>query len=304
MRQSLNSWTLFALLVASMPCLSREEGTPVHSLFPRNPTATDLFNVKIFEEALVPLGEPDPADTLDLAHALDAFMASSDLENYQPIQNYLEAHKASPWRASLLVDLGFQYRQKGYLSRALECLEQAWPLSKPATGSKEKGVALRALGELADLHALLGHCERVDALLSESQGMALNGVVSEKLSWARHAVARIRANPEEAYRCGPISLNTLKKFMENKSTGDNVLATIPATREGTSLTMNLHWAQNAGMPFQMAKRKVGCDILLPSMIHLKCGHFVALLELLDGKYRLADVALGSIWIPAVSTCVS
>jgi hypothetical protein len=82
------------------------------------PAAPSPEQHRTFAEPLLPVGEPDAADTRELALAIDAYRAAVDVEAVQPLLHFLDQHPASAWRPSLLANLAVLYRHTGYLDRS------------------------------------------------------------------------------------------------------------------------------------------------------------------------------------------
>src|SRR5437899_2204170 len=89
--------------------------------FSANPTSDDLFRARLFEEPLVPIGaEPTAAENAALATALLGYAKRSSPDDFSSLNDFLESHPRSPWRAALLTDLGLEYYHTAHYSLALE----------------------------------------------------------------------------------------------------------------------------------------------------------------------------------------
>ena len=269
---------------------------PVKSAYPANPELADLSKVLIFEEPLVPLASPSPRDVQDLAKALDAYLATGRLEELSSVKQYLEAHPASPWRLSLLVNLGLMQRHVGRVSEALESWEAAWTLGKNLKDPKGMALAHRALGELLEVNAGLGRKDRLEQLLKETTGRGLAGLVTEKLAGAKESLVMMRTSPDRAYRCGPLALTQVQAITDPKAFADPKFEQMSAALKGTTLAMNVHRAVGVGMKLQMAKRAPGSAVLTPSVMHWKTGHFSALVCEAKGNFLVQDPTLGDTWV--------
>lgn len=286
--------SLLWLLVAS-PAFVSYAATPSRPLFGTHPSVTELVNAKIFQESLLPLGKPSNSENRALAQALNAFVASPDRENFAPLVSFLDKHPKSPWRASLLANLGCEYRSKGYFTKSMAALESAWDLSKGVSTRSGREVSLFALGEWAQWSALLGLEDRAERALKESNGRLLMGTVTEKLTSARETLRFMKEKPEYALRCGPLALMHLKTLLDERAHQDPLFHSLKATPKGTNLAMNQRWAEEAGMRFQMAKRQPGGQLVVPALVHFKTGHFAALVREDDGKFLAKDPSLGEVW---------
>jgi len=269
---------------------------PVQSLFSPQPTALEVAGAKVFEEPLAALGAPSPDEVRDLALALDAYVAGGKLEATAPIAAFLQAYPNSPWRLSLLVNLGLMQRHTGQVSLALASWEAAWALGKDLKTPVGIALANRALGELFEANAGLGRRERLEALVMETEGRPLSGLVTEKVSGAKESLAYMTYSPETAFRCGPTALAFLKATRSPLAFADPVIHKMYSTEQGTTLTMNARWAAQIGLALQMAKRHPGATLPVPGVIHLNTGHFAAVMAARNGQYLIQDPFLGDTWV--------
>jgi hypothetical protein len=107
--------------------------------FPPHPTPQDILRARIFEEPLVPIGaEPTAAENAALADALVSYRKDFDPDDFSSLTGFLEAQPKSPWRLSLLTNLGLAYYKAGYYSKALEAWRQASDLALPVTDPVQK----------------------------------------------------------------------------------------------------------------------------------------------------------------------
>ena len=81
---------------------------------PANPGIDDFFRLRLFEEPLVPVGQPPGApDNAALATALRTFAARTTGDDFAALESFLEQHPASPWRAAVLANLGLEAYRAG-----------------------------------------------------------------------------------------------------------------------------------------------------------------------------------------------
>ncbi len=287
---------IVSLLVIGMP-LGLAGGT---NRFSSRPSTQDLMSARIFEEPLVPIGEPSTQEeNTDLARALETYLAIGEPSRLEALIAFLGVHPQSPWRASIMVNLGIVYRHSGYLTRSLNAWEEAWALAKQTKDERGQGVALRALGELAELNARLGRVERLETLLGESDGLVVTGLATEKLAGAREGLHLMRTRPDRAFRCGPLALTMIRAIKDPRAPWDPKLDALDSTQRGTSLAMNYRWAQELGMKLQLARRAPGAPVVLPALVHWKAGHFGALTKSEGGRYLIQDPTFGEeTWVSA------
>src|SRR5437773_2612461 len=148
--------------------------------FRAQPTDAELFAARIFDEPLVPTGKTSAQENKELATALMTYFHRQAPDEQSSLTQCLDRHPASPWRASLLLNLGLVWRQTGYFSRALEAWEQAWALAKSQQEVRSKAMADRIVGELAQINAWVGRFERLEPLFEEIKNRPLLGGAAEQ----------------------------------------------------------------------------------------------------------------------------
>ena len=114
-----------------------------------------------------------------------------------------------------------------------------------------KGLADRAIGELAELNSRLGRHERVETILKEIEGRSLIGPATEKITAAREGVWTMNHEPERAFKCGPLALSRIRASQSLPP--DPKIAEAKSTAHGTSLDQVYQLSKDLGMSYQMAK---------------------------------------------------
>jgi RHS repeat-associated protein len=294
---------------------------PAYALFSDEPTPQDLFRARVFGEPLVPVGgDPSPAETRELARAIEAFQKAGDIEKTEPFEEFLREHPASAWRASLLANLGATYRLANRFTRAEKSLEQAWQLARSESGQWAAAVGDKALADQLDLHMTFGRQEPIERLLAEAEGRDVQGSAVETLEFARWTVQGLTNAHEKAVPSGPVALDKILRHLGRKDVYDPelasseepteeedlrkdaaqpllhnpTLAAFHATPEGASLVEMQALASEVGLKMQMAYREdPDARIPVPSMMHLRSQHFAAVIGVdRDGTVRLNDPILG------------
>jgi RHS repeat-associated protein len=270
----------------------------------------------VFVQPLVAAAPVDDAARARLVAAVQAYAfraATSDAvdayADMSPLQAYLASDADSPWRASLLANIGWRYRQLGYTSRALDFLAQAHAATA-ALDRDRLDLASRqqfdaVTGTLLQLHASLGHRERTQALLDEPGTAGLGGAAALQAQFAREALEQMRDEPEVALRCGWVALF---EVLRRQGAGAALLRDVQqqrAGRDGTSLAELAAFARAHGLDLQALRITAGAAFPVPAVAHLKTGHFAAILERRDdGRgelVRTVDAVTGlDGWIPAAA----
>ncbi len=292
----LSSWV--RLLAAGAPLLAAPAPKLAAPTAPA-PSVASLQALRPFGEPLVPVGgAPSEAENAVLARALEAYLGGGP-DRFSGLDRFLEAHPASPWRASLEANLGLVYRQIGFYSRALKAWESAWALSRGATEPSERAVADFAVGQLAELWARLGRRESLQALFAELQGRPVRGSASDRVELAKAGLAFMNLHPDRGYRCGPMALGNLLEVLRPGTGLHPKIEACPSTHQGTSLAQVEALAKEVGLDLVAARREPGADVVVPSLVHWKAGHFAALVKRRGDAYLLKDPTFGQdLWIRA------
>jgi len=158
---------------------------PPKPAFSASPSDLELRQARVFEEPLVPIGRATTAaENSALARAIDTYVQRGGGEDVSPLERFLADYPETPWRGSLLTDLGIVYRRTGYFSKALAAWEGAWTASNVATDRISNAIADRALAELAELNSRLGRADRLVSLFSEIGSRDIHGSAAERVSQA------------------------------------------------------------------------------------------------------------------------
>lgn len=258
---------------------------------------TAISHIKAFEEPLQPIGGvPTLAENKALWQALVAYQRGGSAESVVPIVSYLETYPGSSWNASLLLDLGLTYRRTGYFTHALDTLEKGWQLSKSDQTLEGRRVADRIVCELIELNSRLGRMDRLKELYAEIDHRPLVGPASERVASLRQGLWLMEHDPGISFRCGPMALQAYARAMGRRDTLDKLDA-CASTQDGTSLLQNLEWAKSLKLGLQAAKRTPGSEVIVPSVVHWKAGHFAAVVKAKNGRYLLQDPTFGEeTWI--------
>lgn len=267
--------------------------SPARTLdFSAAPSDREIIDTRLFEEPLAPVGSVlVPSDNAQLAQALSAF--SHATQDLAPLVSYIESHPQSRWKAALLTNLGIIYRNHGYWSKALTSWEASWGLIKNETSPLLKNIGDRTLGELAQLHARLGHYDRLETLFNEADGRDVQGSGTERVAGARAGLWLMKNQPGDAFRCGPLAISKLYQILHPHETVPDIVSETKSTLEGTCLTDLSTLAARIGLDYQIAFRNPGAPILYPSVVHWKVGHFAALTKPMDGGYLTQDLTFGT-----------
>ncbi|HXP61986.1 MAG TPA: cysteine peptidase family C39 domain-containing protein, partial [Dongiaceae bacterium] len=264
---------------------------------PANPSAEEIRDVRMFVEPLVPTGAVSSAEENRLmAEALHAHFSRAVVDDFSDLEQFAANYPASPWTPSLTFNLGMEYYQTGWYSKALGAWERAWALLKDATEPAAKALGDRAAGELALMYGRVARISDLSALLDSITNRVIAGSAEQEISTARLDLWAMKNRPEASYRCGPLALDRIRASRNFKSPADLLVYNARATTNGHSLVQLARLSWDLGLNYRMAAREKGAALLMPVVIHLKLGHYAALLEEEDGRWLLQDPTFGNTWV--------
>lgn len=255
---------------------------PPDPIFSALPGDAEIAGAHLLAGPLLPLPAQGPArpsiENRALADALLQYRASRDWEDFRPLIRFLQEHPRSRYEPALLVNLGVLYRQQGRVSRAFTALERAWSLTKGGTDKNSLALANWALGEFAGMHAHLDPARRaqLDAELDALGRRDLHGPTVELVSTALQERVLREEHPEEAYRCGPMSLALVRQYLQLPEAPE-ILRARPA-RQGFSLAQLEELAVRHGMKMRAIHAGASAPVPFPAVIHWKYDHYSAVLE--------------------------
>lgn len=232
--------------------------TPVHHrVLPETPTDEEVERALLFGERLVPLGvATTPAENRALASAIAAYFDRDDRFNTGELEAFLRDHPATPWRASLLTNLGLIWRETGRYGEALTAWQTVWSLLQADRTWNGYATADRAVSELALLNAQLGRDTVLQALFTQLARRPAVGAAAERITRAQRGLGTMRAHPEVAYRCGPFAVLNVRRVLQS---GEAPVAPeeVTSTSQGTSLAQLVALAAQWGEPMVALRRPSG-----------------------------------------------
>lgn len=248
-----------------------------------------VVSIRAFEEPLVSInGDKDSINDGALIEALQLFQQRKSFEDLSAITAYLEAHPSSPWRFSLLANMGIIYRKTGYFSKALDTWEQAWSLGKSDKTFQAQGLANRVAAELSSLLSSLGRTEKLASLLAETNNRFIYGASMTEIQSSKENLWLMRNRTGESFKCGPYALDSIKTFLNPKEAWHKSLRDSRSTTKGFSLTQVRNLSNSSKMFYQMAKRQFGAPLIVPSVAHWKSGHYSAVLKRDGDQFLTTD----------------
>jgi hypothetical protein len=194
-------------------------------------------------------------------------------------------------------DLGIGYYHAGYFSRAFAAWEQAWQAGRNATEPQAKALADRAAGELARMHARVGHADELDKLFAEIGARQVSGPATEMITGAHEGLWMFRHDPGVSYLCGPQALKNLLIALKADPAKIKLVDEARSGPHGFDLEQVAKLADQAGLESKLIYRSPAQPIPVPSIVNWKIHHYAAIVGEQDGLYHIEDRTFGGdLWI--------
>lgn len=271
---------------------------------PPRTLATTVADTAPFPHRLVASRTPGAADLAQLQVLLDRYKALPEPQNFAAIEQYLDKTPDSPWRLALRLNLGSLYYDAGYYSRAIDALDAAWHREGKVTNAQTLPLRDAAIGQLAQMHARLGHIDALQAIFAEIGDAPLYGAANEEVAGAREGLWHMLHDYGVAYRCGPAALTSIVESARQgfgattpaiSKVNNNALALLkgyPSGEHGIAMDEVVALADKTGMGLVPAKREGEAEIPLPAVVHWKVSHYAAIVGTRDGLYHVIDPTFG------------
>jgi RHS repeat-associated protein len=253
------------------------------------------------EEALVATGPVTEAENADLDAALRAFhdaplkaASDSDFDDYvKPLLAFIDSHPNSNWNATLYTNIGLGYAHAGYYSRTFTYMEKAWQAGRNATNPQAHLIVDRAVGQLANMHARVGHDKELRALFSDIGNRPIGGPATELLQGAREGLWTFKHDTGFAYLCGPKALANVLTVLKASHKQLKVANDARSGPHGFSLPELAKLAGKAGLKYKLIKREPGQAVPVPSIINWNIHHYAAITGKQGDRYIVQDPTFGN-----------
>ena len=250
-----------------------------------------------FEEPLLAVAPTSSAEDMELAEAVSSYNARGEADDLSALAQFISKHPDSGWNVSVLTNLGLLYYHYGYFQKAIDSWHSAWESGKQITDPHARVVVDRAVGELARMHARLGHADELSALFAEMGDRHVSGDATEAIDGAKDGLWLMRNHPGTAYLCGPMALKNLLLALNVKPEKTAFLDDYRSGPHGVSLEEVSSLADKAQFAHRIVFREPGQPIPVPSIVHWKVAHFAAIISEANGRYHLADPTFGrDLWV--------
>ncbi|MEO0585863.1 MAG: cysteine peptidase family C39 domain-containing protein, partial [Bacteroidota bacterium] len=230
-----------------------------------------------------------------LTQAITRYQDSGNFEDLQPFIAFLRQNPDSAWNSSILLNMAKISYQTGYFSNALKYWKKCWEISKEKADENGVKIASLAISEYAKMNARVGRMDEVKRAFDQAKNCELKGNARIIMDGAIEGHYAMENNPGIAFRCGPYALsNIIKEHYPDKANRiKEFLDRTQSPREGFSLERVEQMSSELGINMQIARRKPGASVIIPSVMHLKVGHFGAIIRKQGDKYLLKDPTFGN-----------
>lgn len=267
---------------------------------PELPPPPPMRFVPGLEEPLVATAVTNSEEDADLDAAIAAYRrgpvtsgSPADFADYaKPLVSYISEHQGSAWNSALFLNLGIGYYHAGYFTRALASWQQAWDIGRYATTPQAMLMVDRALGELARMHARLGHAKELQALFADTSQRPIGGPATEMIQGAHEALAKFQSNPGVSYLCGPRALEKLLITLKSNPEDIKLVDDARSGPHGFSLAQLAALADETKLGYTLIHREAGQPVPVPSVINWKAHHYAAITAEHNGRYQVVDPTFG------------
>lgn len=239
---------------------------------------SDLFTEADQAYDRVPFGTEKHAIKTGLMDSLEAFLTN-------------RVH--SSYGTAIHIELGLNHQGLGHYATALTHYAAAWAAVKDSEQEPAATLAIQASNGLAELLALTGRLDELDALAA-----AVRAKLRREPSGAgwREALAMSRwakRSPGEAYNCGLLCVAQLGRLTVPGQFSGDVFASTSAGPNGFSAAELVTIAAQAGLGIRAAWLPDFSVLPVPCVVHLASEHFVTVRQQQGDFYEVYDPALGS-----------
>jgi hypothetical protein len=131
----------------------------------------------------------------------------------------------------------------------------------------------------------------LSALFDEIGTRPVAGPATELIQVAREMLDLSSKDPRHLFLCGPLALQSVMLAQGVDSEQAAFLRWYRATPEGTNLAELVGLADKAKIRFRPVQRRPGEPVPVPSVVHMKLGHFAAIVGEADGRFQVRNAAV-------------
>mgnify|MGYP001564069749 CR=1 FL=1 len=258
--------------------------------------ADKIMRAIVFRDRIVWIGKTPPPEqeSRQLLALIEALRGKSLPATIGGFESFVAANPNSAWTPSLKANLGYFYYQSGRYTLALSHWETAWDQAKGMQDRWGKHVADYSLAHWTRLLASLGREEELAKIFKETKDRALDrGPLSQKFARTMEATMAMRTRPGGSFKCGTYALHNVAIALQVPKYTPKALLNIPSPRTGFAISVLEEYSRELKLDLIAAKRPVNGEIIVPSVTHLKQGHYAAIVGRHGPYYKVVDPTFGN-----------
>jgi len=259
-----------------------------------------ILNNGVFGEALTPTraGKASTDEDKILKVIMDKYQGSGKLMDTGGLEEYIQLHPHSRWNPSLLLSLGRVYYLNGYFVRAINAWSNSWSAVRHTEDIPSRELGDRAVAELLHLLAKIGRYDEMEAIIAQIGDHQPAGSAGVKYDAALRGLNQMKTRPDLAFKCGPYALGEIYSCITSNRLMPSAVADVSSSTQGTSLSEVAGLASLIGLDMVPAVRLgEDAEIIVPSVMHWRVGHFAALVRRSGEHYLVRDPTFGDeFWI--------
>lgn len=227
-----------------------------------------------------------------LSEALQTYESSSG-QDFKGIEDFLQKNPESKWAVSLHLNMGYAHYATGYFSKALKSWRAAWDLSRKSKNPVIQRLGNLAVAEYAKMNTRIGRKDEIDRIIEQTKDVKFSDNANVVIQSAIEGRWVMEKNPGVAFRCGPYALFNVIECARGRKPPHERLDKIKSPETGFSLDEVGVMAEELDFPMVSAHRSRGAEVMIPSVVHWKVGHFGALVRKEGEHYLLRDPTFGN-----------
>lgn len=271
------------------------EGPPRRFKLNQNPSLAEIQQARVGLCQMRAVGLPAAADRASVAQTLTAYEASGgafDSKGAAILENYCRANPDSPFTPSLMQEKAAALQLNGRFGQALEAYEKAYLRVKDSTDPEAAAIRDNVLADYLRLLATLGRKEQLKALLGKLDAEKLDYYAAAAYRDTREISSYLDSRAEQNIQCGFHAINNVFEgtpgFKPLFPHVHDPVETEEFKKNGLSLYELKAHADESSHLMVIGKRPGAVSVPVPAVFHWKFGHYSALTDFKDGKYRLVD----------------
>jgi RHS repeat-associated protein len=254
-----------------------------------------ISRTSVLYQPLVWVGNAPPAEEQNqaLSDEVQKIKAHGVERSIPALEGFMASYADSPWIPSLRANLGRYYFEHGLYTKALQNWDMAWKSTKDATNGPAKQVADFTLAYWTHLLASLGRIDTLKSLLQQTRGREFSSKPLQQIfNQSKEGYRMMHADPGVCFKCGTFALANAARAMGTNSAGSDDIMQLPSPPEGFSMAELVQIAKQYAINLVPVQWNGERSLVVPSVVHWKENHYVAITREKDGNYLTVDPTFG------------